>query len=209
MLKTQGAKEVLAMRKIELIERAKMYLQLLGNGVHPVTGEAIPNDSAFLDTKVKRCFAFITEILDEYTELATKIEQLEQEKEKNTIVIPQKQVFSITRKQCESIKLSKEPITVLSFMKNINAVIDTTTTEKLSSTRINKWLTGRGFITTKKIQTVTSKTVYRPSELASRIGISEEEFVDKRSGEVKTQIKLNQSAQLFIIENLENIIETT
>jgi len=197
------------MEKKELIERAKMYLQLLGNGVHPVTGEAIPNDSAFIDTKVKRCFAFITEILDEYVALTEKVEQLEQNKDKNTIVIPQKKVFAITQEQCDSIKLSKDPITVLSFMKNVNAVIDTSTTEKLSSTRINKWLTNRGFVTTEKVQTITSKTVYRPSEFASKIGILEEEFVDKKSGEVKTQIKLSQSAQLFIIENLKNIVETT
>ena len=88
-------------------------------------------------------------------------------------------------------------------------VIDTTTTEKLSSTRINKWLTDRGLVTTEKIKTVTSKTVYKPSALAVRVGICEEEFVDKKSGEIKTQIKLSESAQLFIIENLENIIETT
>lgn len=197
------------MEKKELVECAKMYLQLLGNGVHPVTGAAIPNDSAFVDAKVKRCFAFITEILDEYVELSRKVEQLERDKEQNIIVIPQKQVFTITQEQCDQIKLSKEPITVLSFMKNINSVIDTTTTEKLSSTRINKWLTDRGLVTTEKIKTVTSKTVYKPSALAVRVGICEEEFVDKKSGEIKTQIKLSESAQLFIIENLENIIETT
>ncbi len=73
------------MEKLELVERAKMYLQLLGNGVHPVTGEAIPGESAFMDVKVKRCFAFISEILDEYVELTAKVEHLEQEKEKNTI----------------------------------------------------------------------------------------------------------------------------
>ena len=47
------------MEKIELIERAKMYLQLLNNGVHPVTGKEIPEDSAFMDEKVKNCFVFI------------------------------------------------------------------------------------------------------------------------------------------------------
>lgn len=137
------------MEKTALIERAKMYLQLLGNGVHPVTGEELPNDSAFVDAKVKRCFAFISEILDEYVQLSEKVAQLEQDKAKNIIIIPQKQVFSLTQEQCDNIKLSKEPITVLSFMKNINAVIDATTTEKLSSTRINKWLAGKGFYSRK------------------------------------------------------------
>ncbi len=40
-----------------------------------------------------------------------------------------KEAFSITQEQCDSIKLSNEPITVLSLMKNINSVIDTASTE--------------------------------------------------------------------------------
>ena len=197
------------MEKIELIERAKMYLKLLGDGVHPVTGDVIPGDSAFVDEKVKRCFSFISQILDEYIELSEKVEKLESEKEKTSVVILKKQDFAITQEQCDNIRLSKEPITVLSFMKNINSVIDSSSMEKLTSTRINKWLSKRGLVTTEKVQTMVSKTVYKPSDFAIKIGIVEEEVVDKKSGEVKAQIKLGESAQLFIIENLEEIISTT
>ena len=197
------------MEKIELIERAKMYLKLLGDGVHPVTGDVISEDSAFMDEKVKKCFSFISQVLDEYVELSEKVEKLEKEKEKTTIVVPKKQDFSITQEQSDNIKLSKEPITVLSFMKNINSVIDSDSMEKLTSTRINKWLSKRGLVTTEKVQTMISKTVYKPSDFAMKIGIVEEEIVDKKSGEVKAQIKLGESAQLFIIENLEEIISTT
>jgi hypothetical protein len=94
-------------------------------------------------------------------------------------------------------------------MKNINAVIDADTTEKLSSTRINKWLTDKGFFESKKVQTVVNKTVLTPSELANKIGITCEETVDKKTGEVESQIKLEPSAQLFIVENLEEIISST
>ena len=197
------------MDKTELIERAKMYLKLLSDGVHPVSGDAIPGDSAFMHEKVKQCFSFISQVLDEYIELSAKVEKLESEKEKTTIVVSKKQEFAITQEQCDNIKLSKEPITVLSFMKNVNSVIDSESMEKLTSTRINKWLTNRGLVTTEKVQTMVSKTVYKPSDFAVKIGIVEEEAVDKKSGEIKTQIKLGESAQLFIIENLEEIISTT
>ncbi len=197
------------MEKAELIERAKIYLELLNNGVHPVTGKEIPQDSAFMDQKLKNCFVFITQILSEYTELLKKVESLESAKEKNTVIVLQKQKFSITQEQCDSIKLSKEPITILAFMKNINSAIDTTSIEKLTSTRINKWLSKRGLISTQKVQTVINKTVYKPTDFATKIGIVEEEIIDKRSGELKGQIKLGESAQLFIIENMEDIIQTT
>ena len=197
------------MDNTELIERAKMYLKLLSDGVHPITGVEIPNDSVFMDERVLKCFDFITDILDEYVDLKKKVKKLEAEKDKNTVVIYKKQEFNITREQIDSIKLSKEPVTVLSFMKNINSVIDSDTVEKLSSTRINKWLTDKGFFESKKVQTVVNKTVLTPSELANKIGITCEETVDKKTGEVKSQIKLEPSAQLFIIENLEEIISST
>ncbi len=197
------------MEKIELIERAKMYLQLLNNGVHPVTGKEIPNDSAFMDEKVKNCFAFITQILNEYIEMLPKVEELESAKEQNTVVLLKKEEFSITQEQCENIKLSPQPITILAFMRNINSTIDTETMEKLTSTRLNKWLSQRGFLTTQKVQTVVNKTVYKPTDVAAKIGIVEEELIDKKTGEVKGQIKLGESAQLFIIENIKEIIENT
>jgi hypothetical protein len=56
---------------------------------------------------------------------------------------------------------------------------------------------------------MVNKTVYKPSDLATKIGIVTEEMIDRKSGEVKEQIRLGQEAQLFIIENLEEIISTT
>ena len=197
------------MERTELIERAKMYLQLLSSGIHPVTGICVPDDSVFADPKVKKCFDFITEVLDEYIELKEKVEQLERDKDKCTIIVPQKQEFSITPEQCDGIRLSKDPVSILSFMKNINSAIDANTMEKLSSTRVHKWLVKRGYVTTHKVQTITNKTVYKPSDVAVKIGITEEPVVDTKTGEVKTQLKFRESAQLFIIENLEDIIQTT
>ena len=197
------------MKNLELVERAKMYLKLLCEGVHPVTGALIPMDSAFADEKVKRCFEFIIGTLDEYSEMAEKIERLECENAKLSSSMGVKREFTITEQQSNAIKLSKEPLSVMAFMKNVNSVIDSSTTEKLSSTRINKWLAQRGFVTTDKIQTIVNKTVYKPSEFETKIGIIEEETVDKKSGEVISQIKLSESAQLFIIENLDEIIRTT
>lgn len=197
------------MEKKDLVERAKLYLKLLLEGIHPVTGAEMPGDSAFVDEKVKRCFDFIGGVLDEYLVLSEKVERLEREREENAIVVLEKQEFFITAEQCGNVRLTKEPISVLNFAKNINAVIDADTTKKLTSTRLTKWLLNRGLLSADKVETVVNKTVYKPSELAERIGIVEEETVDRKSGELKAQIKLSQSAQLFILENIEEIVETT
>ena len=197
------------MKKAELVERAKMYLELLLKGIHPVTGEQIPTDSTLLNDKVKNCFEFISGILDEYVALSDKVETLEKEKEANTIVVMKKQAFSISREQCQEIKLSKEPISLFSLVKNINSVINTQSMEKMTSTVINKWLVTKGLLTVSKVPTTVNKTVFSPSDLASNIGIQTESMVNRSTGEVNPQIKFSESAQLFIIENIEEITGMT
>lgn len=190
------------MEKAELIERAKMYLQKLGEGIHPVTGEQIPNASVFMDEKVKRCFSFITEVLSDYVELTKENEQLRE----NAVVVTKKQEFNVTQAQVDQIMVSKLPVTSLTLMKNINSVINPETTEKLSSSRLNKWLVDKGILTTTKVKTEINKTVYKPSELAKDIGIVEETVGDRSMGAVKQQIVFGEAAQLFILENISEII---
>ena len=197
------------MDKSLLVERAKIYIKMLNEGIHPISGQAIPQDSVFMDEKIKKCFSFIYETLDEYLELASRVESLEKEKEKNTVIVLKKESFSITQEQCNEIKLSQKPITTWTLMKNINSVIDSGTMEKLSLTRVNKWLFSRGLVTESKVKAIVNRTHYKPSESAERIGITENEYIDAKSGEVKKQIMLDEKAQLFIIENLKEIIETT
>ena len=80
---------------------------------------------------------------------------------------------------------------------------------RMTSTRVNKWLTERGFFVETKEQTIVNKTVYKPMQNAAKIGILEEENVDPVTGEVKKQIVLDEKAQLFIIENLIEIAQKT
>ena len=64
----------------------------------------------------------------------------------------------------------------------------------------------RDLVTAQKEQDATSQMIYKLSDVAIRIGITVEAVVNPNSVEVKAQIKRKESAQLFIIENLENII---
>lgn len=194
------------MRDLVLIERSKIYLKQLSEGIHPVLGVPIPCDSAFIDEKVKKCFSFVSQILDDYVELLEKIEKLE--KEKVTVVLQEKQKFSLTQEQSGRIALSKTPIAISAFMKNINSVIDASTTEKITSTQINAWLQKRGYVTMTKVPRLINRSVYTPSDFAKRLGIVEEITVDKSSGEAKSQIKLTETAQLFILENVADIVNT-
>ena len=182
------------MDKTLLIERAKTYLKTLSEGVNPVTGRLIPPEAGLNDEKIIKCFSFINETLDDYLKLSAKVEKLESERGKSTVVLLKKEKFAITKEQCDEIKLSLKPVTMMAFMNNVNSVIDSSAMEKLTPSRVNKWLVERGFLRQAKVQTVINKTVFRPCEEALRLGMTEVEAVDAKSGEIKKQLVLDEKA---------------
>ena len=193
------------MDKDILIERAKAYVRMLAEGVHPLTGKVLPPEMT--DEKLLKCFAFVGEILDVYTDLVERMGEEESARGEN--VAKKKEAFAISEEQRERIRLSSKPISVMYFMKNVNSVVDTATMRKLTSTRVNRWLVARGLFSESKVPMTIQRTVYTPSELAAKMGITASEYVDETSGEVKRQITLDEKAQLFIIENLDEIVRTT
>ncbi|MBR1891864.1 MAG: hypothetical protein IJ811_05165 [Clostridia bacterium] len=194
------------MEKSTLIERARIYLKTLLEGVHPVTGEPLPQ--GMVDDKLKNCFTFIDQTLGEYLTLSETAERLQAELDKTKANMQEKQKFFVTPEQCENISLSKEPITLTAFVKNVNSVVDGNSMERFTSTMLKDWLVARGMLRKAKEQTVVSKTVFRPSETAEKLGIIEVESVDKKSGEIKKQLRLDEKAQLFIIENIEEVAKS-
>ena len=61
------------MKKAELVERAKMYLELLVKGIHPVTGEQIPADSALWVIELKTASDLSAEFLMNILNYPTKL----------------------------------------------------------------------------------------------------------------------------------------
>ena len=193
------------MEKVEMVERAKAYLQLLTTGVNPITGGRLSSTDVACNDRVKACLTFVNQILGEYLVLSDKIAELEEKAEQNEAA--DKKDFYITKEQCDRIKLSQKPITLLTLAKNINLAVGDKTMKRLRSVSINNWLIDKGYVTKTKTKTLVNKTVYAPTADAFGLGMVAEENLDEETGEIKTQLKLNPSAQLFIIEHLREIID--
>ena len=77
--------------------------------------------------------------------------------------------------------------------------------EKLSIKSINAWLLAQGFITETKEPTMINRTIRRPTEKSSEIGIQEEEITDAKSGEIKKRMVLTLQAQAYLLDHLNEI----
>ena len=53
------------MDKRRVIQHAQTYMDMLSNGIDPISGEPVPEDSTLQQERLKKCFSFVSEILNE------------------------------------------------------------------------------------------------------------------------------------------------
>ncbi len=51
------------MTELETLERAKMYLEKLANGVNPIDGSRIPDEEVVNNVRLSRCFFYVADVL--------------------------------------------------------------------------------------------------------------------------------------------------
>jgi hypothetical protein len=57
-----------AMTELEIMERARSYMEMLANGVNPLNGEYIPEDEVVNNVRLSRCFFYVADVLRQVIE---------------------------------------------------------------------------------------------------------------------------------------------
>ena len=182
------------MDKIQKLQKAKSYLEMLANQINPVTQDSC-NDQILKYEQIKNCFLYVSNILNELIQNNGEIINVTSPIDFNQNIINK-----------DKIKISKEPISLKSVAFNINKQIDKKTMKTLKESSIKNWLVNAGYLTEEKIQVIRNINEISLTEKSNSIGIIEEDYLNKRTGELKQKIKLTEEAQKFIIDNLENIV---
>ena len=110
-------------------------LELLAQGIDPITRREVPDDSILNDVKLARCFFYVSGVLDQVIA--------------NNGVVGSKQKlrdFSITYDQLASVNLSAEPLRITEFVEELNFAVGDPAMKKLRTTVITDWLLAKGFL---------------------------------------------------------------
>ena len=51
------------MTELETMQRAKMYMDKLAQGIDPITDRELPEDSALNNVRLARCFFYVSDVL--------------------------------------------------------------------------------------------------------------------------------------------------
>ena len=138
------------MNKFQVIEHAKNYLDMLAAGTDPISKELIPDDSVVSNPQLKKCFQFVSAVLQEVLQNNGLV--LPDAEDANTQapatapvtvngsnyeLVRKKAAFCMTQEQKNEVLISRLPITPNEFLKNVNRTVNTADMEKLSIKSVN------------------------------------------------------------------------
>lgn len=182
------------MTELEKIERAKMYMDKLANGINPIDDTIVPDDDLINNVRLSRCFFFVSDVLRQVIENGETKSVVNKK--------PKKRPLEIPFEKRSQFSYSKIPIPASEIAKRINSLADNDNMKKLTYSGILTWLTEIGMM--EWTVTPDGKRTKRPTKIGEETGISVEERMGN-NGPYQVVV-YNNDAQHFIMDNLDAIL---
>lgn len=183
------------MTELEKIQRAKMYMDKLANGINPVDDSLVPDEDVINNVRLSRCFFFVSDVLRQVIENGG-VQPVAAEKK------PKKRPPEIPLEKREEFAYSKSPIPASEIAKRINALVCDENMTKVSYSHITTWLAELGML--EPVTTPDGKNTKYPTEVGVENGITLEERTGARG--VYRVVVYNTEAQHFVVDNLDAIL---
>lgn len=180
------------MTELEIMQRAKVYIDQLANGINPIDGTCVADSDVINNVRISRCLFYVSDILKRVIDNGGSIGK------KKVAKGP----FFLPSEAAKGFRFSKTPITVSEIVKHINSLADSERCCQLKLTSVTTWLIEIGAL--EVITTADGKNTKLPTERGTELGILTEKRMGQR-GEY-TVVVYNIEAQRFIIDNIEAII---
>ena len=179
------------MTELETMQRAKMYMDKLSQGIDPITNQEVPEDSVLNHVRLARCFFYVSGILEQVIQNGGQVGAVE------------KVDFVITPEQLANVKISPYPIRITEFTDALLQAIGTNSMKKPSAVKINNWLEQQGLLV--KETTPDGKSRRIPTAAGRNLGMTTQ-LRQSRDGEYLA-IYYDAKAQRFLLDNLSTILQ--
>ena len=180
------------MTELEVMERAKNYIENLANGINPLDGSVVPDTDIVNNVRISRCLFYVSGVLEKLIANGGNI----------TAKKTPKKNFFISFEDIQKFEFSDTPIPLSEVAKRINDIVNDDNMKKLAYKHIADWLVSIEMLYV-EIKP-DGKTVKKLTESGRSLGVSTEIRTGMR-GEYET-IVYNKKAQQFIVDNIEAII---
>jgi len=182
-------------RNLEMLLRAKQYLEQLANGHDPFSGAELPDDTVVNNVKISRCFFYVADVLQQVINNGGEVGR------KPSLSSNKKLPFTLTDVQLAQVQLSDEPLFISRFCERIDALIDTKKMRKCPAAAFGKWLLYKGYFT---MVTHDDRELRKVTDAGIALGIREE--WSERYNQGNYLHIYTRTAQQFLLDNLADIL---
>lgn len=178
------------MNELETMQRAKMYMDRLAQGIDPISGQALPEDTALNNVRLSRCFSYVSGILDQVIRNGGQVGAV------------QKEEFSITPEQLRRVQLTSYPIRITEFTDALLQAVGSVTMKKPNPVKITGWLTEKGYLAKELGPDGKNRRV--PTPAGRNLGLTTQ-LRQSAEGDYLA-VYYDANAQRFLLDNLYAIL---
>ena len=179
------------MTELETMQRAKMYLDKLAQGIDPISGAEVPEDSVLNNVRLARCFFYVSGVLQQVIDHGGSVGASHKQK------LP----FTITPQQTSQVAIPDHGLRITEFIELLSAAVNNPAMKRPGSTVITNWLVERQLL--KKITGLNGKQRRVPTELGLQLGLYTESH-QGQYGAYET-VLYSPDAQRFLLEHIDEI----
>lgn len=182
------------MTELKTLERARMYVDKLANGVNPLNDEPVNDDDIVNNVRISRCLFYVSSVLSKVIDNGGEVKQMKASRTN----------FQINYDKLKNMEYSEVPIGISELTDRISVCKADESMKKLPYGRITNWLLNKSFL--KLVDIGNGKSAKRPTSAGEEIGI----FVEEKNGlrGPYEAVLYSLSAQHFIVDNLEAILNS-
>ena len=178
------------MTELEIMQRAKMYMDKLAQGIDPITGQEVPEDSVLNHVRLARCFFYVSDVLGQVIANGGSVGQKTKSCE-----------FSITSDQLRNVRIMDYPVRITEITEALYQAAGNPEMKRPNSKKVTDWLIAQGFMT--QVIGADGKSHRVPTELGFRQGMSTQRR-QGRDGEYQA-VYYDKQMQRFLLEHLSDI----
>ena len=177
------------MTELEKMQRAKMYIDKMANGINPI--DAADSDM-INNVRLSRCLFYVSDVLRQVIDNNGVIGKVKSSKK----------AFFLSADSINNFSFSETPIPVSEITKRLNDLADLEVCHKLKHSAITNWLISIGALEIREL--ADGRNTKRPTEQGKELGISSEKRTSM-NGEYVVVV-YSRDAQQFILDNIEAIV---
>ena len=178
------------MTELDIMRRAKLYMDQLAQGIDPISGEELPEDTVLNNVRLARCFFYVSGVLQQLIGNGGQVGKVE------------KTPFSLSAQMRERVAPADHDLRITEFADLFVQASGDGNMKRPSVSKFTGWLIEKGFM--EIVTDADGKQKRLPTAAGRQIGI----YTQKRQSAYGEYFAVLYSpeAQRFLLDHLDDIL---